>query len=388
MTDCTPSSLKIAVIAISTQWLSSFALAQDYPPAPPLPSRLTQVAQAPEPTLIGPALPGLNAADPVAPHPDDLPPADASTAVPDADVEAFARGPVHEAFADVYDLNPVTNDVISKGPPPAVDELPPEQAPTGDNVQWMSGYWNWDTEATDFIWVSGVWRDVPPGRRWVPGYWAEVTGGFQWVGGFWADAQVQELTYVPAPPPSLEVGPNVPPPGDDQQWVPGNWSYVSDDYRWSPGYYTPCQPDYMWVPNQYSYTPNGCVFVPGYRDYRFARRGVLFNPVRFRHSFASYGFGRPVCYRPRYSVNMASFMIHLFVRPRCRSFYYGDYYGNQYAGLGFSPWYRRSFGNRGFRDPALSFYRWDSNRRGIDFDRSIGNWHQRFETNSGIRSPR
>ena len=388
MTDRTPSSLTIAVIAVSTQWLSSFAIAQDYPPAPPFSVRLTQVAQAPEPTLIDPALPRPNVAAPVALHPDDLPPADASTAVPDADVEAFARGPVHEAFADVYDLNPVTSAVIAKAPPAVVEELPPEQAPTGDNVQWISGYWNWDTEATDFIWVSGVWRNVPPGRRWVPGYWAEVMGGFQWVGGFWADAQVQELTYVPTPPPSLEVGPNVPPPGADQQWVPGNWTYVSNDYRWSPGYYTPCQQDFMWVPNQYCDTPSGCVFVPGYLDYRFAHRGTLFSPVRFLQPFDSYGFDGPACYRPRYSVNMAGFMIHLFVRPRCRNFYYGDYYGNQYAGLGFSPWHRRSFGNRGFHDPALNFYRWDSNRRGIDFDRSVGNWHQRYETNSLIRPPR
>jgi len=85
---------------------------------------------------------------------------------------------------------------------------------------------------------------------------------------------------------------------------------------------------------------------------------------------------------------MASFMIHLFVRPRCRNFYYGDYYGNQYAGLGFSPWYQRSFANHRGYDPALSFYRWDSHRHGVDFDRSVATWHQRYESNSSIRPPR
>lgn len=400
-----PSTLKITAAAIAAQWFSTMAVAQDYPPVPPVAVRLQQMAQAPAPVVVGPALPAQAAPTPVsptpvaptpllptpvppAPAPDDLPPADPSLAVPDADVEAFARGPVHEAFADVYDLNPVTNEVIAQAPPAVVDELPPEQAPTGENVQWISGYWSWDSEAKDYLWVSGVWRDVPPGRRWVPGYWATVTGGYQWIGGFWADAQVQDLSYVPQPPASLEVGPNVPAPGDDYQWVPGNWVYASNNYQWSPGYYMPCQTDYMWVPCQYTYTPRGYVFVPGYRDYRFARRGVLFSPVRFRRPLYAYGYVRPAYYRPRFSIGMSSFMIHLFVRPRCRTFYFGDYYGSTYASIGFSPWYRRSFVNRRYHDPALSFYRWDSHRRGVDFDRSVSTWHQRFESNNMIRPPR
>ncbi len=407
----------VALATATIPWFASLAVAQEVPPPPPAAVSLAQ-APAPEPTLVGPTLPGAEApfiapeAAPLptpapvagvapapviipnpAPVPGDPTPADAlptdpNLAVPDADVEAFARGPVHEAFADVYDLNPVTNEIVPNAPPAAVDELPPEQAPTGDNVQWIAGYWGWDAESKDFLWVSGVWRDIPPGRRWVPGYWAEVTGGHQWVSGFWADAKSQELAYLPPPPESLEVGPNAPPPSDDQQWVPGNWAYVDNNYRWTPGYYTPCQQDYMWVPNQYSYTPSGCVYVPGYWDYRFARRGTLFTPVRFRRSLLGYGYGRPAFYRPRYSVNMASFLIHLFVRPRCRSFYYGDYYGNQYANLGYSPWYRRSFVNHRIHDPALSFYRWDSHRRGVDFDHSVGTWHQRYESNADIRPPR
>lgn len=391
-------TLKVTVAAVAVQCFSTMAGAQGYPPAPPSPVRTQQVAQAPAPVLVGPALPAQTAPTPVAPAPllptpvapvpADLPPADPTLAVPDEDVEAFARGPVHEAFADVYDLNPVTNEVIAQAPPATVDELPPEQAPTGENVQWISGYWNWDSEAKDYLWVSGVWRDVPPGRRWVPGYWADVTGGHQWIGGFWADAQVQDLSYVPQPPASLEVGPNVPAPGEDYQWVPGNWVYASNNYQWSPGYYMPCEPDYMWVPCQYTYTPRGFVYVPGYRDYRFARRGVLFSPVRFRRPLYAYGFVRPAYYRPRFSIGMSSFMIHLFVRPGYRTFYFGDYYGSAYASIGFSPWYRRSFVNHRYHDPALSFYRWDSHRRGVDFDRSVGSWHQRYESNNMIRPPR
>ena len=384
MTDRPVSPLVIALVAFASPWVTSLS-AQDFPPAPPLPVR---IAQEQAPNLIGPVLPGPNLPE-QAPRPDDLPPpADPSMAVPEADIEAFARGPVHAAFADVYELDPAPNVIVTVAPPAAVDELPPEQAPTGDNVQWISGYWSWDEEATDYIWVSGVWRDVPPGRRWVPGYWAEVQGGFQWVSGFWTNIESQELTYVPQPPASLEVGPNVPPPSDDQVWVPGNWTYATNNYQWSPGYYMPCQQDYMWIPNQYNWTPSGCVYVPGYWDYRFARRGTLFSPVRFRRSLVGYGYGRPACYQPRYSVNMAGFLIHLFVRPQCRDFYYGDYYGNQYASMGYSPWYRRTLVNRRLCDPAYSFYRMDSRRQGIDFDQSVNTWHQRFESNRDIRPPR
>jgi hypothetical protein len=353
--------------------------AQELPPPPPLPVLLTQAA---EPTPIAPVLPDLNL--PAA----DLPPADANFAVPEGDVEAFARGPVHEAFADVYELDPAPNELVMTAPPAAVDELPPETAPSGDNVQWISGYWAWDVEGKDYLWVSGVWRDVPPGRRWVPGYWAEVTGGYQWVSGFWADARASELTYVPPPPESLEVGPNIPAPSEDHIWVPGSWSYVNANYSWSPGYYTVCQPNYMWVPAQYVWTPRGCVHVPGYMDYRFANRGVCFSPVRFRRPLVGYGFGRPAWYRPRYSIGMSGFLIHLFVRPRCRTFYYGDYYGNQYAGFGYSPWYRRTSLNRRCYDPAFSFYRWDSHRHGQNFVNNIDTWHRRYESNVDLRPPR
>lgn len=55
----------------------------------------------------------------------------------------------------------------------AIEEVPPEQKPTGDNVDWIPGYWAWDDERTDFLWVSGIWRSLPPGRQWVSGYWAK-----------------------------------------------------------------------------------------------------------------------------------------------------------------------------------------------------------------------
>ena len=98
--------------------------------------------------------------------------------VPDG-VEELTRGPVHEAFA-----NPVTGEVkpleiIAKEPPAPIEEVPPEFKPEGDDVEWISGYWSWDEERDDFLWVSGVYRKTPPEHRWVAGYWDKVEGGWR-----------------------------------------------------------------------------------------------------------------------------------------------------------------------------------------------------------------
>src|SRR5205807_1879893 len=80
------------------------------------------------------------------------------------------------------------------------EELPPDQKPDGANVRWVTGYWQWDDERRDFLWVSGFWRDVPPGRQWLPGGYRQTADGWQWVPGFWAEAGRPDVTYLPPPP--------------------------------------------------------------------------------------------------------------------------------------------------------------------------------------------
>src|SRR5229473_6903536 len=97
--------------------------------------------------------------------PTDEPPPDPT---PKEGVEVQARGPVHEAFAEPTETRPQPSVVVPKQPPSTIDELPPDQKPESDNVQWIPGYWAWDEEAKDFLWVSGLWRIPPPKRQWVP----------------------------------------------------------------------------------------------------------------------------------------------------------------------------------------------------------------------------
>src|SRR5579862_6827883 len=103
---------------------------------------------------------------------EDQPPPDPT---PQDGVDVQARGPVHEAFAEPTDSRPQPSVTASIQPPAAIDEVPPEQKPEGDGVQWIPGYWQWDDDHKDFLWVSGFWRVPPPNRQWVPGSWREST---------------------------------------------------------------------------------------------------------------------------------------------------------------------------------------------------------------------
>jgi WXXGXW repeat (2 copies) len=142
-------------------------------------------------------------------------------------VEELARGPVHEAFAEPLVLDPASIPVIAKRPPEPVEELPPEEKPAGENVAWLPGYWSWDDDRSDFLWVSGFWRALPPGREWVPGYWQPAEGGWRWVAGYWAKAEEAEMEFLPAPPKSLEAGPSLARPTEDHLWIPGCWTWTN-----------------------------------------------------------------------------------------------------------------------------------------------------------------
>jgi hypothetical protein len=121
--------------------------------------------------------------------------------------EELTRGVVHEAYAQPVVFNPQASEIVTQEPPQPIEELPPEEKPAGDNVEWIPGYWSWDDEANHYVWVSGIWRAVPPGSIGVPGYWSTVEGGHQWVSGFWRAEQSEELEYLPEPPASVERGP-------------------------------------------------------------------------------------------------------------------------------------------------------------------------------------
>jgi hypothetical protein len=284
-------------------------------------------------------------------------------------VEALAYGPVHEAFAEPIEFDPKEGMLVQKPPPEPIEELPPDQIPEGENVKWIPGYWAWDDEMNDYIWVSGVWRAAPPGREWVPGYWFNTGQGFQWVSGHWGKAEVDEIEYLPQPPATVESGPNAYAPSPDHSWVPGCWIWSRGRYVWQPGYWERMRPEWIWIPAHYEWTPRGYVFVGGYWDYVVSKRGILFAPVYF-------GFSRHMRHGFRYSpsmmINLDIFFDSLFLRLRYNHYYFGDYYDPGYYQRGFYPWFSPYERRRGY-DPIFAHQRWRH--------RNDRNWERRIQNN-------
>lgn len=301
------------------------------------------------------------------------------------DFTVLTRGPVHEAFAEPLVLNPVEGMVISQQPPDPVPEIPPEVKPEGEDVLWIPGYWSWDIEADQFIWISGVWRVAPPDSIWVPGYWTEIEAGFQWVPGFWTLEETGGVTYLPPPPQSLEEGPTSPSPGPEYVWAPGCWIWNEPEYAWRPGYWQPVPQGWVWVPAHYRWTLAGCIFVDGYWDYSLEDRGILFAPVVFNS---------PVYIEPAY-VYTPSIMIHsdvlvshLFTYPSYCHYVFGDYYDPIYEErYGILPWFdvhtdrhhHRHGHDHLFASLAVHF--------GHDWDDDLRREHSRRRSNRDLRPP-
>ena len=56
-------------------------------------------------------------------------------------MEVLTRGPVHEAFAETVTFDPEPGMIAPGTPPPAIEEVPPEIRPEGENIAWIPGYW-------------------------------------------------------------------------------------------------------------------------------------------------------------------------------------------------------------------------------------------------------
>ncbi len=312
-----------------------------------------------------------------------VPPPPSEPAASEQGVQVLTRGPVHEAFAGTVVFNPEPGVVVPKAPPSAIEEVPPGERPVGNNVTWIPGYWAWDEERIDFLWVSGTWRALPPGRQWMAGYWGQITDGYQWTSGYWEDSAVAETTYLSAPPATVEDGPNVAAPSADYRWTPGNWIWNVDRFAWGPGYWARGRADWDWSPSHYVWTPRGYIFVSGYWDYPVSRRGSLFAPVYFDsgvYSHAGYA------YSPSIAIDLAVFAEALFLRPRYNHYYFGDYYDNSYQQNGYYSAFAYQTSGSGY-DPIYSQQRW-SHRHDSGWNTSVGVSYQYRRDHISARPPR
>ena len=303
-----------------------------------------------------------------------------ASAANNSDMEVLTRGPVHEAFADVSVDETQRGPVISSPVPEPINEIPPEYRPEGNQVEWIPGYWSWDDDQNDFIWVSGVWRDVPPGREWVPGYWLAVEGGNQYISGYWTDINQAETEYLPPPPQPLEVSPSSPAPSPDFVWIDGSWIWAQNGYGWQAGYWHPQRPEMVWIPSHYVWTPRGYIFAMGYWDYQLDRRGLLFAPLYYpRPIYRNSGY----FFTPSIVLDTNAVVLSLFVR-NSRHYYFGDYYDPRYEQRGFRPWYSEHATRYGY-DPFYRSYRSRQLRHDKQWE---NNYRQQFQNRRDHRDAR
>ena len=296
--------------------------------------------------------------------------------------QVLTRGPVHEAFAGIVSFNPEPGVIVAKAPPELIEELPPEERPEGDNITWIPGYWAWDDDRSDFLWISGTWRALPPGRQWITGYWTATTEGNQWISGYWADSSVEETAYLPKPPATVEEGPNIAAPSPDYGWTPGYWSWQQERYAWSAGYWAQGRSNWEWIPAHYVWTPRGYIFVDGYWDYAVSRRGVLYAPVYLNSNLYSQ---RGYRYAPVIAIDLVSLIEHWFIRPRYHHYYFGDYYAPRYQERGFYSSVAYQSNRYGY-DPVYSHRRWE-HRQDRDWERRVEESYRYRRDHESARPP-
>jgi hypothetical protein len=303
--------------------------------------------------------------------------------IPDGD-EILLRGPVHEGFAQFITFDPQPGLVVVTQPPAPLVEIPPEVKPAARQFVWLPGYWAWDAGRNDFLWVSGVWRLPPPGRTWVPGHWTRTAGGWQRLAGYWEPMESVATRYLPAPPPSREVGPAAPAPMGDAFWAPGYWQWLDRRYVWTVGRWVPQVPGRVWIAPHYTRAPGGDVFSSGYWDYPLTSRGLLFAPVYFKDRSL---LAVALPYSPEVVLDTNVLQNFLFVEPRYRQFWFGDYFETAYTQLGIYPWIGSMMAHFG-PTPLFTYASWSNGQRQPDWNARIVHWYADLIENPGHRPPR
>lgn len=279
------------------------------------------------------------------------------------DFSVLNRGPVHEAFAQPYQMKSGEGFVLDRQPPQPIRELPPRTIPQNQDYLWIPGYWGWEPIEERFVWVSGIWRKAPEEMAWNPGYWANINQGYVWVSGYWSKEEQLVLTSQVPPDPERENPGRAPTP--QHFWVPGKWDLTLDGFQWKSGFWSRGYEGRVWVPFRYQWTPRGYLTVPGYWDYDLEQRGVLFSPVAFER--------RPAPgdrYSPNAVIRTDHLPTHLFIDNDYGHYRFGDYYDPRAQRGQIIPWTRNT---AGLYDPLQIFLslfhrdRFDQYRRRQDY---------------------
>ena len=305
------------------------------------------------------------------------------SAQPDPNVEVLTRGPVHEAYAVPLSAGQTTGMIVPKQPAAPIEEVPPDMKPEGSNSVWIPGYWGWDDDRRDFLWVSGVWRAPPPGYRWMPGYWqSEVARAGIPVGFRLLDACPAGRSDIPAPAAAkrrgrahqrrsgrellLDRGPLA---MGRTRITSGSRAIGRRANRIGSG----CRRLIIGAPEAGSMCPATGITPWPAAAWSF-RRSTL--PGRWPFT------GRRFAWTWARSASRSS-----PARPMA-TITFGDYYDDRYVALGIRPWFYYGSPRYGY-DPLFTYYRWYhvEHMGERQWDDHLRGWHEYYRGHPDMRPP-
>ncbi|MCA9132364.1 MAG: hypothetical protein KDA45_04395 [Planctomycetales bacterium] len=202
-------------------------------------------------------------------------------------------GPVHEALMPEIALDLTqARSVVGQPPPPPLKEVPPSKS--NSQAVWVDGYWQWYAPSRGYVWIPGLWRDVPAGLTWQPGRWVDAPGGVLRHPGFWVADDNQPRMMRQAPPADQGRMVTRRMLGEDAIWVRGSWTVNAEGaYEWQTGYVAAVRPGFEWQPSCVVPASGGYAVLPGYWDYPLESRGQAYAAVQLVQGRGSQASDQP-----------------------------------------------------------------------------------------------
>ena len=183
----------------------------------------------------------------------------------------------HDAIADTYD-EAYSAITVKTAPPEPRNEEELMKVRPDEQAVWIPGYWRWNTTASEYEWVSGVWRRQIPNETWHAGKWISVDGNYTWQRGYWGREGDAKYIVVKEAPPVAREETRGNSPGTEYIWIAGLWKYDDGKYVWLPGSWErPATKDMTWVSGAWLKTSSGYEYVPGHWDYTSETRTYTVN---------------------------------------------------------------------------------------------------------------
>jgi WXXGXW repeat (2 copies) len=181
----------------------------------------------------------------------------------------------HDALQTAQPPRPADRAHAPEQPPAPIAERPAGARPQR-RAEWVPGYWDWDPERAEFVWMGGVWQVPPPSTIWVSSRWMRDGDGWYRRPGFWSRRR-GAIAVAPAdsdgsPPAWQTTGPPVghpadkvtAAPGPDYFFIPGHYAPNGQQLVWKPGFWTRAHAGWDWIPAHWVRRPSGWEFRSGH----------------------------------------------------------------------------------------------------------------------------